>query len=336
MMIETHFIYVDPDYPDGDAIDAAARVLRGGGLVAFATETVYGLGADATDPEAVARIYEAKGRPAFNPLIVHVSGVEMARSCTRHWPPEADALAARFWPGPLTLVLARGESISRAATAGGDTVGIRMPRPRVARALIERTGRPIAAPSANRSTGLSPTLARHVLKDLDGKIDMVLDSGPTGIGLESTVLDLMCWPPRILRPGAIAAEPLSEALGAVVMGPIDADAPTASVPLPSPGRMPVHYAPRTDAVRVEPGRVTSMRWPGRFGLLVFGQPELPPLPAPAVRRDLPGPVEAAAALYAILHDWDDLDLDRIVVVPPPDSPEWAAIRDRLRRATRPG
>lgn len=330
----TRTLAVDPDDPDPAPIDEAARVLREGGLIAFATETVYGLGADATNPEAVARIFEAKGRPASNPLIVHVDDVAMALDCAC-WCPGAPGLAERYWPGPLTLILPRRRIIPDLVTAGREAVGIRIPRPHVARALIARTGRPIAAPSANRSAGLSPTLARHVLKDLDGKIDLILDSGPTGIGLESTILSLWSDPPRILRPGAITAEQLSEALGMTVAGPIGAQDQGSSAGPLSPGQMAIHYAPQTPAVRVAPDRLAAFAWPGRAGLLVFGRPDLPALPGPAVRRDLPTPAEAAAALYATLHDWDERNLDLIVVAPPPDSPEWRAIRDRLRRATQP-
>jgi L-threonylcarbamoyladenylate synthase len=330
----TRTLAVDPDDPDPAPIDEAARVLRDGGLVAFATETVYGLGADATNPEAVARIFEAKGRPASNPLIVHVDDVAMVLDCAC-WCPGAPELAERYWPGPLTMILPRRRTIPDLVTAGRDTVGIRIPRPHVARALIARTGRPIAAPSANRSTGLSPTLARHVLKDLDGKIDLILDSGPTGIGLESTVLSLWSHAPRILRPGAITAEQLSEVLGMTVAGPIGPqDQESSAAPL-SPGQMAIHYAPRTPAVRVEPDRLDAFAWPKRAGLLVFGRPDLPSIPEPAARRDLPTPAEAAAALYATLHDWDERNLDLIVIIPPPAPPEWRAIRDRLRRATRP-
>jgi L-threonylcarbamoyladenylate synthase len=333
----TRTLSVDPNMPDPASLEEAARVLRGGGLVAFATETVYGLGAVATDPEAVARIFEAKGRPAFNPLIVHAHEVALARSCVAEWPPDAETLANRFWPGPLTLVLPRSPIIPDLVTAGRETVGVRIPSPPVARLLIATTGLPIAAPSANRSTGISPTLARHVLKDLDGKIDLILDSGLTGIGLESTVLDLSANPPRILRPGAITAEQLAEALGVAVAGkavPTPRDDPEG---FRSPGQMAIHYAPRTPAVLVDPDQLPLFVWSEkeRFGLLVFGRPELPTIPEPALRRDLPTPAEAASALYATLHDWDERNLDWIVVVPPPESPEWRAIRDRLRRATRP-
>ncbi len=209
----TRTLVVLPDAPDPDAIREAADVIRRGGLVAFATETVYGLAADATDPVAVARVFEAKGRPPTNPLIVHVDSVDAARPLAAEWPDLAERLAARFWPGPLTLVLAKTPAIPDEVTAGGPTVGLRVPRPAVARDLIARSGRPIAAPSANRSLRISPTTARHVAKDLAGRVDLILDSGPTTVGLESTVLDLAGPSPTVLRPGTITAQMLADVLG---------------------------------------------------------------------------------------------------------------------------
>ncbi len=205
----TRTLVVDPNEPDPAAIDEAARVLREGGLVAFATETVYGLGADATNPAAVARIFEAKGRPAYNPLIVHVDGVEMARACLTEFTSSDESIVSQWWPGPVTFVYYRSALIPDIVTAGSPTVGVRAPKPAVARELIRALGRPIAAPSANRSTGISPTRAEHVLKDLDGRIDLVLDSGPTEVGLESTVVDMTRWYPRILRPGPVTVEQLA-------------------------------------------------------------------------------------------------------------------------------
>ena len=205
MAVTTRVIPVDPDEPDAGALAEAADILRGGGLVAFATETVYGLGADATNPEAVARIFEAKGRPSFNPLIVHADSTAMARRLVAGWPDEAEVLARCFWPGPLTLVLPRSGIIPDVVTAGRETVGVRVPRPEVARRLIAAAVCPVAAPSANRSTGISPTLASHVLRDLDGKVDLILDSGQTAVGLESTVVDLTLRQPRVLRPGPVTA-----------------------------------------------------------------------------------------------------------------------------------
>ncbi len=194
-------------------LDAAVQTWLRGGLVAFATETVYGLGGIATDVESVARIFEAKGRPAINPLIVHVASIAQARDCVTEWPVAAESLARRFWPGPLTLVLNRADIIPDLVTAGKDTVAVRVPAGKVALALLERLGLPISAPSANRSNRLSPTRAEHVLADLDGRIDLIIDSGPTAIGLESTVLDLTTTPPRLLRPGPITSRELEAVLG---------------------------------------------------------------------------------------------------------------------------
>lgn len=328
--LPTRILSIDRDDPDDALLDEAARVLRAGGLVAFATETVYGLGADATDPAAVARIFQAKGRPPTNPLIVHASGLAMALSCVGDWPDAAHSLAGRFWPGPLTLVLPRAAIIPDVVTAGGQTVGVRIPRPKVSRALIARAGRPIAAPSANRSTGISPTLARHVVKDLDGRIDLILDSGPTTEGLESTVLDLTCRPFRILRPGTIGLAELRDVLGAGVAGP-EADLPPPASSS-SPGQMPVHYAPRSPALRVPALWLDRIVWPERAALLVVGRHDLPGIPGLVHRVDLATPADAARLLYAALHECDEREVDLIVIVPPPDLPEWQAIRDRLRRA----
>lgn len=326
----TRVLAIDADAPDPAAIDEAARVLVGGGLVAFATETVYGLGAVATDAGAVARIFAAKGRPSINPLIVHVEDVERARSCVSEWPPIADHLAARFWPGPLTLVLPRSTSIPDVVTAGMPTVGVRCPAVRVARDLIARCGRPLAAPSANRSNCLSPTRAEHVRADLDGRIDLILDSGPTSVGLESTVLDLSTDPPRLLRPGPITAEELSEALGG--RGPILPSAGSTTDRPTSPGQMPIHYAPRTPAYRVEPDE----EWRDRPDLAGWAIVRFGPDSIEAGREiRLESPDVAALRLYDVLHDLDDLQPPGIVVILPPDRPEWLAVRDRLLRATRP-
>ena len=221
-------------------LDQAAGVL-GGGLVSFATETVYGLGAIAIDSAAVGRIYTAKGRPGLNPVIVHVAAIEQARGCVAKWPEAAERLASQFWPGPLTLVLPRARVIPDIVTAGRETVAVRVPAGRVALELIARTGQPLAAPSANRSNRLSPTQAAHVLADLDGRIDLVLDSGPTSVGLESTVLDLSSQPPRVLRPGPIARTMLERALGGIKI--TEHAAGTSSDQPASPGQLPVHMRP---------------------------------------------------------------------------------------------
>jgi L-threonylcarbamoyladenylate synthase len=330
----TRILTVDPESPQPDLLDEAARILAGGGLVAFATETVYGLGAVATDAEAVARIFAAKGRPSVNPLIVHVADVRQAGTCVAEWPDDADRLAARFWPGPLTLVLRRSDRIPDIVTAGKPTVGVRCPAGDVARELIARSGRPIAAPSANRSDRLSPTRAEHVLADLDGRIDLVLDSGPTAVGLESTVLDLTSDPPRLLRPGPIAVAELETALAGRSLTLPDAGA---SVDRPtSPGQMPVHYSPRTPAFRAEsPGELRDRPDLAEVAVLVFGtDPLFLPIP-PGREARLESPERAARGFYDVLHRFDALRPRAIVVVMPPDRPEWLAIRDRLLRATRP-
>jgi L-threonylcarbamoyladenylate synthase len=316
-----------------EAVAVAARVLRGGGLVAFPTETVYGLGANALDAAAVSRIFAAKGRPANNPLIVHLACAERVPQVAAAWPAEAARLAERFWPGPLTLVLPRRDTLPDLVTAGGPTVAVRVPAHPVAQALLRAADVPVAAPSANRSTSLSPTRAEHVLRGLAGRIDLVLDGGPTAGGIESTVVDLTASPPRLLRPGLVAAAELE-----AVVGPLDRGALTAEAggqPLPSPGLMPRHYAPRTPLEGVAPPgrqRVEALLAEGRrVGWLTFFDPG--PLP-PAVRtRVLPAdPAGYAAHLYAALHELDDAGLDRIVVALPPDGDAWLAVRDRLRRA----
>ncbi|WP_406695500.1 L-threonylcarbamoyladenylate synthase [Singulisphaera sp. Ch08] len=332
----TPVIPVNDDEPDPSAVAAAAGILRRGGLVAFATETVYGLGADATNPEAVARIFLAKGRPSFNPLIVHADCVEMARDSVLEWPASADVLAREFWPGPLTLVLPRAANIPDVVTAGRETVGVRIPRSRVARALIQATGRPIAAPSANRSTGISPTEAWHVSNDLDGKIDLILDSGKTGVGIESTVLDLTTNPPRVLRPGSITVEQIREALQLEVLGQgaISPDSQAHS----SPGQMDIHYAPRTPTFRIEREAFESVPREGRWVLIVLGETpsiDVPPGRRPDQQFHLQTPTEAESSLYSHLQAIDLSGVDFLVIVPPPDEPRWLAIRDRLWRASRP-
>src|SRR4051794_39610267 len=324
MSSTTRVIAVDPRQPDPSVLEEAARVLKRGGLVAFATETVYGLGADATNPEAVARIFEAKGRPSFNPLIVHACGTPMVRTCVAEWPDPAQILDEAFWPGPLTLVLSRSANIPDLVTAGRNTVGVRIPGPAIALRLIERAGRPIAAPSANRSTGISPTLARHVLEDLDGRIDLVLDSGPTTVGLESTVVDLTSADPTILRPGPVTPSEIERAMGVRV---VSSGGPGTDPggPRTSPGQLAVHYAPRTRALRVEDaGALEGFSWPRRSALVVVGGHDLADPPGLVRRFDLETPEWAARNLYRVLHECDALSVEVVVVVLPPDRPEWLA------------
>ena len=292
----------------------AADLLRAGRLVAFPTETVYGLGANALDPVAVAGIFVAKGRPSTNPLIVHVPSTEAARDLVTAWPPTAELLAARFWPGPLTLVLPRRSIVPDAVTAGGRTVAIRVPAHRVALALLAETGLPLAAPSANRANRLSPTTAQHVLADLDGRIDAIIDGGPTTGGIESTVVDLSGDRPRLLRPGLLALPLLESLLGPLAIGSGESDRP-----LPSPGMMARHYAPQTplECVAVAPREV-----PAGCVVVRFGVGELLP----------DDPETASALLYALLHELDAGGFLQIIVELPPDEPEWLAVRDRLSRA----
>jgi L-threonylcarbamoyladenylate synthase len=331
----TSVVALDPNEPDPAVLDLAAGIVKQGGLVAFATETVYGLGAVATNSAAVARIFEAKGRPALNPVIVHVTGVAQARECVDEWPKAAETLAARFWPGPLTLVLKRSAIIPDVVTAGLDTVAVRAPLGKVAFGLIERTGQPIAAPSANRSNRLSPTRALHVLADLDGRIDLVLDSGPTAVGLESTVIDLTTPVPRVLRPGPIATSRLASALGGARL--IE-HVPSDSIDRPSsPGQMPVHYAPSTSSFRADSlaELETIATRHDDIAVVIVGEQSTPTLPQFVRQVVLDTPEIASRLLYETLHRYDLLGLSAIVVVMPPGLPEWEAVRDRLLRATRP-
>lgn len=321
-----------PILPIGtEALDRAAELLSAGQLVAVPTETVYGLAADATDAEAVARIFAAKGRPSTNPLIVHASDLAMAKSCVSDWPLTADELAQWFWPGPLTLVLPRSAMIPDLVTAGGDTVAVRIPAVRATRELIAKVGRPLAAPSANRSNGISPTTAEHVLADLGGRIALILDGGPCRVGLESTVVDLTSGQVRILRPGPIVAREIERVLvGLTAQEPSPESLPGIA---PSPGLSPVHYAPRTTAIRVEAQDLETLPLHGPTALLTFARNG-----ANAARFrlhvDLRTPDEAAEALYRLLREWDELGFSLIVIVLPPDEAEWRAVRDRLVRATR--
>lgn len=332
--MQTEVITVRPDAPQPDAIARAAEVIRRGGLVAFPTETVYGLGASALDPAAVGHIFAAKGRPANNPVIVHVANVEQVSRVAADWPESARRLAERFWPGPLTFVLSKQLALPDGVTAGGATVAVRMPSHPVALALIRAAGVPLAAPSANRSSHLSPTRAEHVLRGLDGRIDLVLDGGPTTGGLESTVLDLTASPPRLLRPGLFTRGALEEVIGAVSAA---APAVAGERPLPSPGMLARHYAPRVPLeCPVDPAtRVKELSRGGRVGWLALGEPE-EEVPAGVTVRVLPpDPPAYAAQFYAALHELDAAGVERIIVSTPPEGEEWLAVRDRLRRASEP-
>jgi L-threonylcarbamoyladenylate synthase len=304
------------------AIARGATLLRAGRLVALPTETVYGLGGDATNDHAVAAIFAAKARPRFNPLIVHVCDLAEAERLVVLNSPARHA-AARFWPGPLTLVLPRQPSagLSLLASAGLDTVAIRVPAHPVAQALLRETGRPIAAPSANRSGRVSPTSAAHVAEDLGDDVAMILDDGPTPVGLESTVLDLSGEAPALLRPGAVTFEALTELLGTIAL-------PGPGRPK-SPGMLASHYAPRLP-VRVA---ATDAR-PGE-ALLAFGW-DAPPSFAEVLWLSRSGDLtEAAANLFAMLRRLDRPAFTGIAVMPIPEHGLGRAINDRLRRAATP-
>jgi L-threonylcarbamoyladenylate synthase len=326
--LETRVLKLDVGNIDAEAVAAAADVIRGGGLVAFPTETVYGLGANALDADAVARIFAAKGRPATNPVIVHVSEPSEVLNVASAWPETAQKLAAKFWPGPLTLVVPKSDRVPPIVTAGGDTVAVRCPNHPVALALIRAAGVPIAAPSANRSTELSPTLAEHVLKSLNGRIDLVLDGGACSGGIESTVVDVTHEIPRVLRPGLISAPQLEAVCGAVAVGASGEGAAR------SPGQMAKHYSPRTPLVLAsctkEAFRLLEQgEGAGRRVILGFAIPQQPW----RVYRTMPDEPQACAAeLYNLLHKLDGEGFDLIVVEMPPDTPEWAGVRDRLTRA----
>ncbi len=322
---------MDPAAPGAALAEAVAR-LRAGELVAFPTETVYGLGAHALDPAAVRRIFEAKGRPSYNPLIVHVPDVEAARALVTAWPPAADALAARFWPGPLTLVLPRRPEVPDAVTAGRATVAIRVPAHPVARALLAACGLPLAAPSANRFTELSPVTAAQVARSLGDRVPLILDGGRTAVGIESTVVDLTTTPPQLLRPGTLTREALEAVVGPLADPPAPAHA---EAPRAGPGMIARHYAPRTPlrlvhttelaaALHAAHGRAALVTWSDAAAALAASAAEFRRLPADAAAY--------AAELYATLHALDDAECDVVLVETPPPHPEWAGVRDRLSRA----
>jgi L-threonylcarbamoyladenylate synthase len=341
------------------AVKRAAELLRAGELVALPTETVYGLAANALNDSAVAKIFQIKGRPANNPIIVHVAGLEMARRCVREFPAAAEPLAKSFWPGPLTLVLARSQKsevrsqesgiggssglrppdsgfwISDLVTAGGDTVGIRWPSHPFIQAVIRKCNFPLAAPSANLSERVSPTNAEHVRAQLDGKIPLIVDGGQSQVGIESTVLDLTVSPPNILRPGMIHAESLGAVVGNI-------QHPTSNIQHPmlrSPGLLVKHYSPKAKLVILnwrddaDLRRQLSTLNPQLSTVHVIAHTHIPSGEQLGGVSVMPHDAEAfARALYAELHRCDEAGAKVIVVEALPDSPEWAGIADRLRRA----
>ena len=299
-------------------VETAAEILRGGGLVAFPTETVYGLGADATNDRAVARIYEAKGRPQFNPLITHVTDVEEAHKLAAFNGP-ALTLAARFWPGPLTLVLPRkdGCPVSLLASAGLPSLALRVPQHPMALELIRATGKPLVAPSANPSGRISPTTAQHVREGLGAKVDAIIDGGPSAVGVESTVVSLLDDVPRLLRAGGLSRERIEEALGRKLE---EAE----GGPFHAPGQLESHYAPHAHM------RLNVEDWRPGEAQLGFGSYD-----APLNLSRSGDVVEAAANLFAMLHQLDAAKPGVIAVAPVPMRGLGEAINDRLKRAAAP-
>ena len=321
-----------------DAVARTVEVLRSGRVAAVPSETVYGLAANAFSAEAVGGIYRAKGRPSGNPLIVHIATAAMARECAAAWPELAERLACRFWPGPLTLVVAKSGRVPNLVTAGGPTVGLRWPAHPFFQAVIRGCGFPLAAPSANPSDCLSPTTAEHVLDGLGHRIPLIVDGGPCAVGIESTVVDVTGTRPRVLRPGILSAEQIAEAAG------MPTEEPTADggAPLKSPGLLGRHYCPKarlavwawTDDAELAARLIDSGVDPER--LFVLAHSRIPDQPMPAQVSFIPEDPEAfARALYGFLHDCDHRGAQLIIVERLPSGHSWDGIRDRLLRASVP-
>jgi L-threonylcarbamoyladenylate synthase len=310
-------------------IERAVNVLRGGGLVAFPTETVYGLGADAGNPAAVGKIFTAKGRPSTHPVIVHLAEAVQIANWAREIPESARRLARGFWPGPLTVILKRAQKVSDVVTGGQDTVALRVPSHPVAQRLLARFGGGIAAPSANRHGRVSATTADHVRREFGGAVECILDGGEAKIGIESTIIDLSGGIAVLLRPGWITADEIETALGTALAAPA-ANAPRA------PGTLAAHYAPRTPLMLLEGDLAVELaaslaRQGKRVAVLAFSmrRPLSPELEWIAAPQDA---AAYAHALYASLRRLDEAGCDSILVEQPPQAPEWAAVNDRLARA----
>lgn len=315
--------------PTSVAIAAAAEILARGGIVAFPTETVYGLGADTFRDDALARLYAMKGRPAENPLIAHVLDAEAAKRIVAHWDPRCDRLAEAFWPGPLALIVPKAHDVPGRATAGLPTIAVRAPSHPVARALLSAFGGPVSAPSANRSGLVSPTTARHVADDFAQQADLtVLDGGPCDVGLESTVLDLSgAGDAAILRPGSVTRSAIETIIGPVA-------APGVADQTSSPGTSPRHYAPRTPSVVVAADQLGArLRDPGPPAAVLCFEASI--VPAPHIAIGMPGDADAyGRVLYAALRRADASGAQRIVIEAPPETGElWGVVWNRLRRAT---
>jgi L-threonylcarbamoyladenylate synthase len=333
----TRIAALDPDAPDRQLIAEAAALIRAGQLVAFPTETVYGLGADGLNPAALRRIYTVKGRPPDNPLILHIAALDQLSWVAAAVPEPASLLMQAFWPGPLTLILPKAAPVPKQATGGLDTVAVRMPAHPVALALIHAAHTPLAGPSANRSGHPSPTTAQHVFDDLQGRIPLILDAGPTAVGVESTVLDVTCTPPVILRPGGVSREAI-EAL----IGPLQKTA-AASLRRRSPGTRYRHYSPRAAVQLIDPAQPEGL-WHTVAAALQRGQrvgcilhrlePSAVP-PGVTVRRVPGGVADYARALFSSLRALDALGVDLIVVEGVPEEGLGVAVMDRLRRASAP-
>jgi L-threonylcarbamoyladenylate synthase len=347
----TTILTVDTEHPDLRVISAAAEAIRDGCLVAFPTETVYGLGAHALDVAAIGRLFQAKGRPATDPMIVHIARQAQLADIVQEIPRVAHELIATFWPGPLTLILPKREHVPDAVTAGRPTVGVRVPAHPVARALLDAAGVPIAAPSANRFSRPSPTTAQHVMSDLPGVVDLILDAGPTPVGVESTVLDLTVSPPVVRRPGGVTVEQLQLILPTVIM---NTAALTASASQPSPGQLLRHYAPAhaltlylgpTDRVvgRLAEDVRAAVARGLKVGVLAPAEDLVALAPrlaaVAAAGRVLTRPygsrlnvAAAARDLYHALRELDAEEIDVILATAPEPRGLGAAIVDRLTRA----
>ena len=341
----TLWIKVNPRKPQIDAIRFAANVIRKGGLVAFPTETVYGLGANALDSEAVTSIFKAKERPADNPVIVHIASKKDLYRLAKIIPSKAGKLAAKFWPGPLTLVLKRSDAVPDVTVAGLDTVGIRMPSNKIALALIHASGVPVAAPSANRAGKPSPTTAKHVIDDLAGRIDVVLDGGSTQVGVESTVIDLTARVPQILRPGGTSFEELKAVLGETKLHPATlSEKPATSLRARAPGMKHRHYAPKAEMILIEgdPDRVVrrvkelaaiSMADGKKVGILATDESvsnyDGDVLRSLGSRNNL---AEVARNLFRLLREFDEEKVDIILAEGVSPKGLGLAVMNRLRRA----
>ncbi len=317
------------------AVRRAAELLRAGEVVALPTETVYGLAANALDAQAVAKIFQIKGRPATNPIIVHVANNQMAKRCVAQWPELADKLSSAFWPGPLTLVLLRVKEIPDIVTAGGATVGVRWPSHPFIQAVIRECGFPLAAPSANLSNQISPTNAEHVRQQLGGKIPLIVDGAQAQVGIESTVLDLSVSPPQILRPGMIHAEALAAVVGNIQHSTFNIQ----HSKLKSPGLLKKHYSPKARLIVLgwrddaDLGAQLSTLNSQLSTCFVIAHTRIPAGDPFADVSVMPHDAEAfARALYAELHRCDAAGAACIVVETPPETAEWSGVADRLRRA----